>query len=55
LAKKKDGTVTVEVEKRLESLFREDGESFDFLDDSKNNEDSSPVELEMSPDFRRYW
>jgi hypothetical protein len=51
LAEKKDGTVTVEVEKRLEDLFREDGESFDFLDDGKDNEDSSPVELEMSPEF----
>lgn len=51
MAEKKDGTVTVEVEKRLEDLFREDGESFDFLDDSKDNEGSSPVELEMSPDF----
>jgi hypothetical protein len=33
LAEKNDGTVTVEVEKRLEDLFREDGESFDFLEE----------------------
>jgi hypothetical protein len=51
LAEKNDGTVTVEVEKRLEDLFREDGESFDFLEQNGDSEDSSPVELEVSPDF----
>jgi hypothetical protein len=51
LAEKKDGTVTVEVEKRLEDLFREDGESFDFLEDSSDSEDSSSEDLEISPDF----
>jgi len=51
LAEKNDGTVTVEVEKRLEDLFREDGESFDFLEENDDSEDSSPVELEVSPDF----
>jgi len=51
LAEKNDGTVTVEVEKRLEDLFREDGDSFDFLEENGDSEDSSPVELEVSPDF----
>ena len=51
MAEKNDGTVTVEVEKRLEDLFREDGESFDFLEENDDSEDSSPVELEVSPDF----
>lgn len=51
MAEKNDGTVTVEVEKRLEDLFREDGESFDFLEENGDSEDSSPVELEVSPDF----
>ena len=51
MAEKKDGTVTVEVEKRLEDLFREDGESFDFLEDSSGSEDPSSEDLEMSPDF----
>ena len=50
MAEKNDGTVTVEVEKRLEDLFREDGESFDFLEEAGDSEDSS-VELEVSPDF----
>jgi hypothetical protein len=50
VAEKNDGTVTVEVEKRLEDLFREDGESFDFLEEAGDSEDSS-VELEVSPDF----
>jgi hypothetical protein len=51
LAEKNDGTVTVEVEKRLEDLFREDGESFDFLEENDDSEDAPPVELEVSPDF----
>ncbi len=51
MAEKNDGTVTVEVEKRLEDLFREDGESFDFLEESSDLEESSPVELEIAPDF----
>ena len=51
MAENNDGTVTVEVEKRLEDLFREDGESFDFLEENDDSEDSSPVELEVSPDF----
>jgi hypothetical protein len=50
VAEKNDGTVTVEVEKRLEDLFREEGESFDFLEEAGDSEDSS-VELEVSPDF----
>ena len=51
MAEQNDGTVTVEVEKRLEDLFREDGESFDFLEESGDSEDSSSEELEVSPDF----
>ena len=51
MAKKDGGTVTVEVEKRLEDLFRDDAESFDFLEDSGNLEDSSPAELEGPSDF----
>ena len=51
MAKKDGGTVTVEVEKRLEDLFRDDAESFDFLEDSGNLEDPSPAELETSSDF----
>ena len=51
MADKDDGTVTVEVEKRLEDLFREDAEAFDFLDDNDNREDSSTSDLETSPGF----
>jgi hypothetical protein len=51
LGQQKNGTVTVEVEKRLEDLFREDDLVPDFATASDDFENSAPEELEMSPEF----
>lgn len=51
MADRKNGTVTVEVEQRLEDLFREDELSQDFAKDSEDPENSAPEEIDVSSEL----
>lgn len=51
MADRKNGTVTVEVEQRLEDLFREDELSRDFEKDSDDPENAAPEEIDVSSEL----
>ncbi|MFO7739306.1 MAG: hypothetical protein R6V46_12585 [Desulfatiglandaceae bacterium] len=51
MADRKNGTVTVEVEQRLEDLFREEELAQDFAKDSEDPENSAPEAIDLSSEL----